>query len=121
MKPVTVPIWEDRLVTLQRQVDRFRQAVDVAQAEYDSLCAGSVWHRRRSNQVTAIQAAKERLLLATQGLRNAERLLSIGVEVWSGQDAPTVTIRVCPECRYSLPDGYFTESGVCDECGRSPP
>jgi hypothetical protein len=120
MKPRTVPVFEDRLQTLRAQVDRFRVAVDIARSEYDALTAASKWHSRTSSQVTQINGARERLLLATQGLRSAERLLSIAVDVWSGQTEPTVRIRVCPSCRCSLPDALFTDDGVCDIC-RGPP
>lgn len=123
MKPRTVPVFTDRLEQLRGQVDAFREQVRDAQATYDALTAASPNPFRRSmTQTTAIVRAWDALQTATQGLRNAEHLYAVGLDIWDGEPAvPTVRVKVCPGCRHSLPEDYFTDSGVCDECGRSPP
>jgi len=114
-----LPVYEDRLQTLQAQVDSFRQRVDDAQVEYDRLLTESLWHSRTSSQVAAIHAAKERLDMTRQGLLNAERLLAIGLDIWPDSSEPVMPFRVCPGCQTS--DALLNEDGIWDECGRSPP
>lgn len=81
MKTPTPP---ERLAFLRQQANTFRQQVADAQARVDALSVGHPFNRSPGVNIS-LNAARDDLDGARQGLRNAERVLAIAESLWGDQ------------------------------------